>query len=301
MLNSVASNNRQFRTILLAADQQNSIFAEQVEGQLNPVAYSAYGHQSASRPIATRLGFSGELSERMSGWYLLGNGYRAYNPTLMHFHSPDSLSPFGKGGFNAYMYCVGDPVNFTDPTGHVKLPRIFRRTRPRATLLQRPQTAAIPNDYVALPATSSSAARPSNTQLGQLPEIQTERRLTFSHQNSTSPRTSMPINAAPPRPPKKNVIPVNSKPNVANADESHRTAYNSVEPLPSTSSKPSTLLPDISSNSSKYAPVPPTRVLPSGASRQYSVTFDAHGNPTQDSVLKMSLDQIAGLVRNEKK
>ncbi|KPZ22499.1 RHS repeat-associated core domain-containing protein, partial [Pseudomonas syringae group genomosp. 3] len=31
---------------------------------------------------------------------------------------PDSLSPFGKGGLNAYAYCAGDPVNRSDPSGH---------------------------------------------------------------------------------------------------------------------------------------------------------------------------------------
>jgi RHS repeat-associated protein len=59
------------------------------------------------------------LRETNIGWYLLGNGYRAYNPRLMRFHSPDSWSPFGGGGLNAYMYCVGDPINRVDPTGHV--------------------------------------------------------------------------------------------------------------------------------------------------------------------------------------
>jgi len=48
----------------------------------------------------------------------LGNGYRAFNPVLMRFNSPDSLSPFGRGGLNAYAYCVGDPVNRSDPNGH---------------------------------------------------------------------------------------------------------------------------------------------------------------------------------------
>lgn len=63
------------------------------------------------------LGFNGQLTER-GGWQLLGNGYRAYNPALMRFHSPDTASPFGDGGLNAYGYCAGDPVNRVDPTGH---------------------------------------------------------------------------------------------------------------------------------------------------------------------------------------
>jgi len=36
----------------------------------------------------------------------------------MRFQSPDSLSPFGKGGINAYGYCAGDPINRIDPNGH---------------------------------------------------------------------------------------------------------------------------------------------------------------------------------------
>ncbi|HCS44194.1 MAG TPA: hypothetical protein DIW52_15425, partial [Pseudomonas sp.] len=106
------------RTVLLATDSQNSMLAEMVGNATNHLTYSAYGHQSARQEVATRLGFNGELREAQTCWYLLGNGYRAYNPRLMRFHSPDSWSPFGRGGLNPYMYCMGDPVNRSDPTGH---------------------------------------------------------------------------------------------------------------------------------------------------------------------------------------
>jgi len=36
-----------------------------------------------------------------------------------------SWSPFGGGGLNAYMYCVGDPVNRADPTGHITVSKFF--------------------------------------------------------------------------------------------------------------------------------------------------------------------------------
>ncbi|KPY35049.1 Uncharacterized protein ALO52_00166 [Pseudomonas syringae pv. primulae] len=39
----------------------------------------------------------------------------------MRFNGTDDLSPFGKGGLNAYAYCAGDPVNRSDPSGHVNM------------------------------------------------------------------------------------------------------------------------------------------------------------------------------------
>ncbi|WP_447801848.1 RHS repeat-associated core domain-containing protein [Pseudomonas serbica] len=108
---------KQQRTVLVATDQQNSVLSEIVSGRNNPMAYSAYGHQSAEHEVVSGLGFNGELREA-SRWYFLGNGYRVYNPRLMRFHSPDSWSPFGAGGLNAYTYCEGEPVMGSDPTGH---------------------------------------------------------------------------------------------------------------------------------------------------------------------------------------
>ncbi|MCX4409771.1 MULTISPECIES: RHS repeat-associated core domain-containing protein [unclassified Streptomyces] len=68
--------------------------------------------------LVSLLGFGGEWPDPVTGHYLLGNGYRSFNPVLMRFNSPDSSSPFGEGGFNSYAYCLGDPVNRVDPTGH---------------------------------------------------------------------------------------------------------------------------------------------------------------------------------------
>ncbi|MCW8336500.1 RHS repeat-associated core domain-containing protein [Vibrio paucivorans] len=72
----------------------------------------------ASPLIANPLGFNGERKDPVTGCYHLGNGYRMYNPRLMRFHAADSMSPFGKGGINSYAYCLGDPVNRRDPSGH---------------------------------------------------------------------------------------------------------------------------------------------------------------------------------------
>lgn len=63
------------------------------------------------------LGFTGQPADPVTGCYHLGNGRRTYNPLLRRFHSPDTISPFGDGGLNAYAYCLGDPVNHRDPTG----------------------------------------------------------------------------------------------------------------------------------------------------------------------------------------
>lgn len=66
---------------------------------------------------APGLAFCGEYRDPVTGNYPLGNGHRIYTSSLMRFQSPDTLSPFDEGGLNAYVYCLGDPVNHRDPTG----------------------------------------------------------------------------------------------------------------------------------------------------------------------------------------
>lgn len=81
------------------------------------IGYSPYGmrDQNLNENV---IGFTGQKLDSLLGGYHLGNGYRVYSPFLNRFTSRDSLSPFGRGGLNPYTYCAGDPINFSDPTGH---------------------------------------------------------------------------------------------------------------------------------------------------------------------------------------
>lgn len=128
------SNAGQRLTALMAVDQQKSV-THANNGHLRAnIAYSPYGYHEGN-PLPCLPGFNGVHVDPLTGHYLLGNGYRAYNPVLMRFNSPDNLSPFGKGGMNAYTYCTGDPVNRSDPTGHIFQARRFLGiSRPRKVL-----------------------------------------------------------------------------------------------------------------------------------------------------------------------
>ena len=110
---------------LLATDQHSTLLATLGDNRLQSAVHNAYGYRPMDQLPDVVCGFNGEAREQGSGWYLLGNGYRAYNPVLMRFHQPDSVSPFDEGGINAYAYCVGDPINRTDPTGHASGLGIF--------------------------------------------------------------------------------------------------------------------------------------------------------------------------------
>ena len=109
---------------------------------VNNVIYSPYGYSRSLDSAGALVGFNGELPEALTGHYLLGNGHRVYNPVLMRFNSPDSLSPFEGGDINAYAYCSGDPLNREDSTGHMWLSTFKRMVElngaARATAIVRP-------------------------------------------------------------------------------------------------------------------------------------------------------------------
>ncbi|WP_122585503.1 RHS repeat-associated core domain-containing protein [Pseudomonas viridiflava] len=108
------------RVDMLGTDVQRSVLHAVTAHERQSLVYSPYGHRLQGDSVS---GFNGERADPVTGHYPLGNGYRAFNPVLMCFNQPDTLSPFGRGGLNAYAYCLGDPVNRIDPSG--RSPAIF--------------------------------------------------------------------------------------------------------------------------------------------------------------------------------
>lgn len=118
VLAQIHHRNGSNETTLLASDASRSIIKTVNQDTHQSIAYTVYGYNPPNSIFLNLMGFNGERSNPITGHYLLGNGYRAFNPILMRFNSPDNLSPYREGGINCYAYCKGDPVNFTDPTGH---------------------------------------------------------------------------------------------------------------------------------------------------------------------------------------
>lgn len=108
------SASRGSNATVLCSDMKGSALGTQQAKTTHSHAYTPYGFCAR---LYSLHGFNGEYLDTVVGNYLL-NSYRFYNTTLMRFHSPDDLSPFLKGGLNTYVFCVGDPINYSDPTGH---------------------------------------------------------------------------------------------------------------------------------------------------------------------------------------
>ena len=145
--------------ILLATDRQDSV----IETPRAGFAFTPYGHRHPQANPLTLPGFTGQEADSITGHYVLGNGYRAFNPVLMRFNSPDSLSPFGEGGLNTYVYCAGDPVNRVDPSGHIWAfaRKFFRRFwRDENGLRSGSRTVGSSEDLVTRPIAQQKSIRP---------------------------------------------------------------------------------------------------------------------------------------------
>lgn len=123
---AVATQNQ---TTLMATSTTQSVITTVNTDKVTARCYSPFGFLSTDDSIDASVAFNGAYHEPATQTYLLGNGYRAFNPVLMRFHSPDSFSPFGKGGLNAYVYVENDPANRIDPSGHLSFnpAKLWRR------------------------------------------------------------------------------------------------------------------------------------------------------------------------------
>jgi RHS repeat-associated protein len=142
------------QTTLLATDLTGSVTHAKTNTDREPATYTAYGYRTPS-DTAPALGFNGEYLNSTLPLYLLGNGHRSFNPALMRFHSPDSLSPFGKGGVNSYTYCGGDPINRLDPSG-----RFFRTLLSGIKGAKNLMKLRVPRKFRATPDTPSTQGEP---------------------------------------------------------------------------------------------------------------------------------------------
>lgn len=122
---------------LLVTDNHSSVIGAQPSVTPYPLVYTAYGYRPGGLGFDVMLGFNGQRKDPVTGCYPLGNGYRDYDPYLMRFRSPDNLSPFSQGGINAYVYCASEPINGTDPSGHMKLPKLLTDMVPAQTWISR--------------------------------------------------------------------------------------------------------------------------------------------------------------------
>lgn len=112
-MNILERCDRGDKSALLVTDQQGSTLLMQSQSRMY-LAYNPFGFAPTAPAVCQ---YAGELNLPIIEGYLLGNGHRWLNPSLMRFGSPDQLSPFAKGGINAYSYCGNDPINNTDPSG----------------------------------------------------------------------------------------------------------------------------------------------------------------------------------------
>lgn len=118
----LAQHNRQgnlVEPLLLATDVMHSVLCAIIKNGIRATSYSPYGYCPVGNDLLNLPGFNGERLDRVTGSYLLGCGYRAFNPVVMRFNRCDHMSPFKGGGINPYAYCLGDPINRFDENGHV--------------------------------------------------------------------------------------------------------------------------------------------------------------------------------------
>ncbi|WP_338745834.1 RHS repeat-associated core domain-containing protein [Pseudomonas putida] len=150
------------KTILLETDYASSVLSGHRHDASDNHLYTPYGYDHREKTNGLISGFNGHRRDPLRGGYLLGNGYRSYNQRIYRFEAPDSFSPFHEGGLNTYAYCLNDPVNLHDPSGHGpwKLRKFFGK-KETSTLKTKYSASAPslvfdepPSEYAQQPATN---------------------------------------------------------------------------------------------------------------------------------------------------
>ncbi|TPG65712.1 RHS repeat-associated core domain-containing protein [Pseudomonas arsenicoxydans] len=113
---------------LFATDSGGTVHAVHtyVDGTINPdnavsFTYLDDGLRSSNArhdQLDCPIGFKGYYIDSATGCYILGDGFRFYDPVMRQFWSVDSISPFGGAGPNRYHYCGMDPINRSDHSGN---------------------------------------------------------------------------------------------------------------------------------------------------------------------------------------
>jgi RHS repeat-associated protein len=97
----------------------SNVITDETGAQVALYEYSPYGEEvtSPSSQI-TNYQFTGKESDESTGLYFYGARY--YDPTIGRFITPDTIvqSPYNPQSLNRYSYCLNNPLNYTDPTGH---------------------------------------------------------------------------------------------------------------------------------------------------------------------------------------
>jgi len=94
------------------------------EDSATTYSYDAYGNTTISNPYyKSLLAYTGAVIDDETGLYYMNARY--YDPATARFISEDPV----RDGSSWYMYCAGDPVNFTDPSGCIRIGFKFSATK----------------------------------------------------------------------------------------------------------------------------------------------------------------------------
>ncbi|WP_246839182.1 RHS repeat-associated core domain-containing protein [Leptospira wolffii] len=107
-------------SITMATDGNGNRTAGGDQGGASHISYKPYGEiqrSDSSGPDVFRYKFTGQIEDKETGLYYYKARY--YDPLIGRFLQPDSvMDPGNPVGMDQYMYTEGNPVRYTDPSGH---------------------------------------------------------------------------------------------------------------------------------------------------------------------------------------